>query len=707
VGSPRALERIAGLAAQLQDQLPAQPGTVRYIALPTAVDADTVRDLVEATLRQMSGGRQGMASRVSVLADDLNNALVVVSNAIDFETVGDLVAALSNPPRMDEMIVKVYPLTMITAERAAESVRTLVSGGVSERDRRRNRQADRMRELALRLMAGGDSIEAVFDPNRVSVASDAQTNSIIVMGPTGAVGFIDRFVELLDQAPVNAQATLKTFALHHATASDLRETLRDMFRARFRSMRDRLGPGAIEPDFGADDRTNTLLVTASPEQLAEVETLIAQLDVSPGEERFALRMIELQAARPTQAAEILRQVVLGTDQKRRTSTLIVPSDDSGVLMVRASDAVYAEIESVLREIDRTPTSTFKVRTLTLERADATMVAQAIQKFYDDRAKIASTGRGRREQGRRISIVGDTNSNTLLVAAADEDFEEIRDLITRFDSEEANRSLEYRVFTLRHAKATEIESTVNDLINDLTWNQPFFWDGRGGGGGSTRDKFAIRADERLNALIVTGEGDKFDVVQQMIDLLDAPPSADRMKVVRVYPIQHADVDVVRQVVEQSFNDAQSRIPWWRRGNETGDVQVIVNAPTRTLIVRAAEARQTDIAALIESVDSSIAMPGHETQVVPVEFAEASELARSLTQFLEQRTKAGNATASTATIVASRSIRLLRRFQSNRRRRSSPACRSADCPWHSPRNYQHPSTASHCWPHCRYPESTGSP
>ena len=32
-----------------------------------------------------------------------------------------------------------------------------------------------------------------------------------------------------------------------------------------------------------------------------------------------------------------------------------------------------------------------------------------------------SGRGRREQSRRVSIIGDRNSNTLLVAASDEDF----------------------------------------------------------------------------------------------------------------------------------------------------------------------------------------------------------------------------------------------------------------------------------------------
>ena len=46
-------------------------------------------------------------------------------------------------------------------------------------------------------------------------------------------------------------------------------------------------------------------------------------------------MIELTANQPSRVAQILEQVVIGSDQERRASTLIVPDDQSGLLLVRA------------------------------------------------------------------------------------------------------------------------------------------------------------------------------------------------------------------------------------------------------------------------------------------------------------------------------------------------------------------------------------
>ena len=71
---------------------------------------------------------------------------------------------------------------------------------------------------------------------------------------------------------------------------------------------------------------------------------------------------------------------------------------------------------------------------------ANAVATAIQRFYDDRARIASAGRGRRAQARRISIIGDPGSNTVLVAASDDDYAQIEQLVAQFDSPQYKKIL---------------------------------------------------------------------------------------------------------------------------------------------------------------------------------------------------------------------------------------------------------------------------
>ncbi len=271
IGSPRAAARVADLAAQVQQQIPAAPGTVRQIQLPPTLDARSLAQLVNQTLGQMTpmGGNRGDYRRqIALFADAATNTLVVICNEQNFQTVGELVAAFSRAPVTEQTVVKIYPLQTVTVERALSSVRALMS------DDGRDRQAQRMRQLAVTLLADDQRIEAVFDPSTLRISSDAQANALIAMGSAPAIAFLDRFVEVLDQTPVNVQSTLKLYPLEHARASELQNTLRQIFSARFRALRQRPGMVEVQPEFTADQRTNTLLVTASPETWSEVERLL-------------------------------------------------------------------------------------------------------------------------------------------------------------------------------------------------------------------------------------------------------------------------------------------------------------------------------------------------------------------------------------------------------------------------------------------------
>ncbi|MEM7227865.1 MAG: secretin N-terminal domain-containing protein [Planctomycetota bacterium] len=655
IGSPRAIERVQALASQLQDQLPAPGSRVRMVPMPEGIDAATVARLANQVIRQIappSGRRGDIARRASIVSDTQANTVVVTSSDLDFNLIGDLIATFARPSTTDRLAVKIYPLRTITANRAADSVRSLLQPAGNAR---RGRQAQRVRQLALTLLEDdAAAVEAVFDPSKVRVSSDTQNNALIVTGSADALAFIDRFVSLIDQTPTNTQSTLKLYPLQAAQASDLQQTLRRIFQSRFRSMRNQPGGATIQPEFASDARTNTLLVTASPEQLQEIDQLLVELDQKTGDDRFPLRVVELDEAPADQAARLLDRVVIGNDRDRREATSIIADSNSGVLLIRASDEVMAEIETVLAEVDRDATSTFDVRTITLERANAQSVATALQRFYDDRARIASSARGRRGQSRRVSIIGDDASRTLLIAASDSDYKEISQLVAQFDSPQATDQLMFRVFELKHAKATDIESTVRDLVEDLTWNQgPFFFsNSRMLGGSMNKGTIAVRADGRLNALIATGEGNKFDVVEQIIEVLDMPASDTAQRTVKIYRLRHADVNVVREVVEDVYAGGNNNRRWWEPDDTTG-VRVEADRNRNVLIVSATTGEQDEIGELITEVDSQMASAQQEVVVVPVQFADANEIARNLTQFLRTRARARNQRQANASVLANRS------------------------------------------------------
>ena len=163
IGSERATKHVAELVAQLEAQLPQEPGQVRYITLPETADAAGLARLVDQTLRMITpiGGERGaLRQRVAVIPDATNNALVLTCTDHDFERVADLIAVLAKPPAAEEVIVKVYPLRTITAERASSGLQALIGSlqptPTSRRSARRS-MPEPMRTLAVKLLAGENS----------------------------------------------------------------------------------------------------------------------------------------------------------------------------------------------------------------------------------------------------------------------------------------------------------------------------------------------------------------------------------------------------------------------------------------------------------------------------------------------------------------------------------------------------------------------
>ena len=71
VGSEKEVERLAELARQAQEQIPAESSRVYSIRLGEQADPERLRNLVQQTLRTMTvrGEAGGLARRVSIVAD--------------------------------------------------------------------------------------------------------------------------------------------------------------------------------------------------------------------------------------------------------------------------------------------------------------------------------------------------------------------------------------------------------------------------------------------------------------------------------------------------------------------------------------------------------------------------------------------------------------------------------------------------------------
>ena len=629
LGSPKEIERVMKLIEQASKGLPKGATKVRAIPLPASVDAAQLAAVVQQAVSKMTpnGGAPGdLAKRVAIVADLEQRSLLVMASDADFESVGQLIATLARGSATERVVVRSYPLVNASSTRVAESFRQLAQPGTG---------SARLRSLAVTLGTGGEGAEQLaFDPSRVRVFAEAGANAVTVIGSPEAIAFADRFIAYIDREQIAALPTVRILPVKNAKAVDLAATLTQIYAARGRGLSQQ-GIVVRTPEFAADARTNSIVISGAGD-FEDLDGLVATLDQPVASEAKPLEVIPLVALAPSAAAKMIEQVVVGSDRERRASVLVIAEDGAGVLLVRADDAVRAEIRTLLKEIDRPVSAEFKVRPIALKHADAMRVAEALQKLFDDRARLASGGRTR-IGARTVSIVGDPRSASVFVAASEMDLVEITELVQVFDVPEAAREFQFRVIPLAHARAGEVARTVETLLNEM-------------GGAGAEDSVSVRADDRRNVLIVAGRGDRYGLVQEIVTSLDVAPTEAEQRVVKVYAVKHGDVDTLAMLARETLGERAQRPGEGQAGSTSGRSSLFASPRSRQIVVRATTKQHEAVASLLSSLESSLAAPDRESAVLPVQFVQAPELAQSLKSFLEEST-AASGSASSATVIPS--------------------------------------------------------
>ncbi|MFI4854193.1 MAG: secretin N-terminal domain-containing protein [Phycisphaerales bacterium JB065] len=640
IGSERATARIAELAARIQSELPAEPGRVRIIKLDPEADVQAIASIVNASVRQIGrladDNPGGLTGRVAVIADRASSSLILSSNDTDFQTISSIIGAVSSPGASTDIGVKIYRLSNVRAQRVVDAIQDLMS------EQPRGRQAQRLRsgqEISLTLVEGDvdRSTEISFGSVKASLGPSGE--SVIVSGPVEAIPFVDRFVSMLDQNPVSDSGLIRVYELTNAQADQVRRTLQRTFDSFRRELTQNSVSRAV---FEADERTNTIIVTASSEQHEQVESLLAQLDTSIEDDAYPVTFLPVESVAPRTIERIVSDIVIGRDPARRDRISITADDALNMLIVRAPEDDVEQIRSLLAEVDRPEASELPIRTVQLDRADAESVAQSIQRFLDDRART-STRPGQRRVERRVSVVGDRESGTLLVAASDADFEQIESLVKSLDESSAANALEFRIVQLENAKVADIIDTVENLSYELQWQS--------GRSGRDSDTLTVQSDSRSNSILLFGTGESFEAIETVIHLLDEATAGTGKTIAKVFRVENADIQLVRSTVEQTLNDPGASQRWWEPA-DPNQLRFEVDARSRSIVVIGPEDRVTEAGEFIAHLDDQIAGAGQETQTLTLSFADSESVADSLNRFFSARARMAGSRDASITAIGSR-------------------------------------------------------
>lgn len=404
---------------------PEQPEQFRTYRLKymSAIDAQSRLNAYFNQQQPQAGAGAGTAAPgpITIVADYRSNSIIVKSGLANLALVEKLLNELDVVDTAAVNEVRIIPIHNAVAADLAVVLQDAINGQLSNSGQgfvqqnqgvggqaggaaqnRVEAQApgdpateSRVRSAMLELMTvdkNGNPVDGgiLFD---VRVTSDANSNSLVVTGPSRSMNLIVALVERLDVVP-DIEVKIKVFRLVHGDAPTLLTALQQLFGGssqtgagggvnQANSLQSQLplqssstqnGATLAGMRFSVDTRTNTLIVSGPAGDLQVIEDLIFRLDEADIDMR-SVRVYRLSNAPAEDVAQALNSYIdsrrdinaadpgaISAFEQVRRELIVIPEIVSNSLLISATPQYFAELEPVIQAFDRRP-SMVKVKVL--------------------------------------------------------------------------------------------------------------------------------------------------------------------------------------------------------------------------------------------------------------------------------------------------------------------------------------------------------
>ncbi|MCA9175609.1 MAG: hypothetical protein KDB14_14090 [Planctomycetales bacterium] len=378
--------------------------------------------------------------------------------------------------------------------------------------------------------------DQVFGPRQgpLSITALDKPNTLLLIGSEASIAVIKELLVKLD-VPVPPATQLKVFQLKHISSVDAERTIREFFT---RLPGTGGGTGTIDEDrlrlnlgtrvrVVSDFRSNSLIVQAAPRDMAELKTLIDQIDVPDTGASTELRVFRLSNALAADLAPVLLEAITGLGAqanqqqqqqgggtslqltKPSTAITIVGVDAAGhkqisagiltdvtitadpnvnALLVRAPSKSMELIAELIRQLDQLPDASAQIKVFQIQNGDATALTQMLQQLFGLQVTAGQgfTGQALTQLGANfgtataggdsslvpLNFSVDVRTNSIIASGSASDLNVVEVLLLRLDEEdvESRRTVVYR---LKHAPALDVANSIDTFllrqqqINQLT------------------------------------------------------------------------------------------------------------------------------------------------------------------------------------------------------------------------------------------------
>ncbi|MFA6044387.1 MAG: secretin N-terminal domain-containing protein, partial [Phycisphaerales bacterium] len=452
----------------------------------------------------------------------------------------------------------------------------------------------------------------------------ASTNQLLVGASPAQMPVIESLVRNMDSKSGAERPPLRILSLKSTDAGNLASVLQRNFDGRPQEERVKK-PVNVE----ADIATNTLIVSAHPDMLAEIQTIVDKLNenkLNDGSGR-EIRIFPLKVARAEELAQTIDQmfpdppVPLDPRTRQPRYDLKPPKEvtvraDRGTnaLIVDAPAKRLAGFEQLVENLDRQKLADNVVlRSYHVERAELNNVANTIR-------QLASTNALGAKSSAPVTVAVDTGTRTLLASGPAEIFPAVEDVLKKLDAGPDQLPTEMKLYTLQAAKADRIQPLVERVLSARAREQLV-------AAGKTPAPEArlveVAADAASNTLVVNAPRETIAVCDGIIRALDQGAVASATEV-RVYRLQKGEAGSVATALGAAL----------KAQDKPGDTAATITPEpaSNTIVIVGSQAQLDRAATLVEQLDASVEKDGMGVKTITLKHARSETLAPVLEQLL---------------------------------------------------------------------------
>ncbi len=493
-GNEAAFSMVTNLLEQLDKEGLSLAGQIRLIPLKHGTAQSLALALTTLFNQRAQASRSPNAQRTRpvIIPDPRSNSLIVSAGLEDTRALDALLDKLDRKPENAAVSITVIGLRNNDSAQVASMLTTVFAA------RRRSTTA-----------AG----QAPAPQDEVDVAADPLVNALIISASPENLELARNLISQVDAAPVVQEGLIQTFTLKQADAQRAATMLRSLIdQGIYRPGIAAAGNRRTSRDAIAvtvDARSNTLIISASPENLMVVKELIKQIDSQSSSDVADIRLFQLRHAKASQLATVLQQFFTSKrsgetatgSTERSVPVTVTPDDRTSTLLVTGGREVFAAVERMVAQLDAEQVvarTSFKV--FSLKQATAAKLQSTLTQLF---AKRPTTVRG--EPPDPITVVEDSWANALIVGASPEDLVMVESLIAQLDNGQMEAGMEVQVMPLVKADARQVATTITTLYRS--------------GGPGTVSPVTANVDERLNAVIVSAGQSDIKRIADLVKKLD--------------------------------------------------------------------------------------------------------------------------------------------------------------------------------------------